>query len=173
MAQEADITRSPRIGHGFDLHALEPCAPQGRGQAFRLCGVLLDHTHGPVAHSDGDAGLHAVTDALLGAIGAPDIGQLFDDADPRWKGANSDQFVSAAIEQVQQAGYRVGNLDLTIVCERPKIAQHKDGMRKHIANLLNVSPTLVNVKAKTNEGVDAIGEGRAVEVHAVVMLIPS
>ena len=166
-------TMSPRIGHGYDLHRLEPHPPEGAGQPFILGGVSIDHERGPVGHSDGDALLHAVTDALLGALGEPDIGQLFSDQDPRWENADSTQFLAEAIRRVHAAGFGIGNLDCTIVCERPKLSPHKDAMRANVAQLLEVEPDLVNIKGKTHERVDAIGEGRAIEVHVVVLLLPT
>ena len=113
---------TPRIGHGFDLHRLEPVAPQGPGRPFILAGVRLDHPCGPVGHSDGDVIYHAVTDAILGALGQADIGQLFADTDPRHEGADSTLFVQAAVERMREAGYGIGNLDVTVICQRPKIA---------------------------------------------------
>jgi 2-C-methyl-D-erythritol 2,4-cyclodiphosphate synthase len=159
-----------RIGHGYDLHRLEPVAPQGPGRPFILAGVRLDHSRGPVGHSDGDAVYHAVTDALLGALGLADIGQLFSDTDPKHEGADSTTFVQAAAERMRTAGYRIGNLDITVICERPKIAPHKSRMIANIARVLGCDAGRVNLKGKTHEDVDAVGEGRAVEAHAVVLL---
>ena len=159
-----------RVGHGYDLHRLEPLAPQGGGRPFVLAGVRFDHPAGPVGHSDGDSVYHAVTDAVLGALGRPDIGQRFADDDPTYAGADSAAFVEAAAQDMRQAGYIVGNVDVTVVCERPKLAGHKPEMIANQARLLDCEPTQVNLKGKTHEGVDAIGEGRAIEVHAVVML---
>lgn len=168
-----------RIGHGYDLHRLEPMghgspAATGKGQPVRplvLGGVRLEHDRGPVGHSDGDALYHAVTDALLGAIAEPDIGQLFPDTDPRHDGADSRVFVEEAVRRVRAAGYAVGNLDATVILERPKLGAHKAAMRANLAELLGVDVSRVNVKGKTHERVDAVGEGRAVEVHAVVVLV--
>ncbi len=159
-----------RVGHGYDLHRLEPPPPAGAGQAFVLGGVRLDHERGPVGHSDGDALLHAITDAILGALGEPDIGQLFPDNDPRWKGAASEVFLAEAMRRMRTGGWELGNLDATVICERPKLAPHKSAIAARIANLLGVEPSVVNLKGKTHEGVDAVGEGRAIEVHAVVLL---
>ncbi len=159
-----------RVGHGYDLHRLEPLAPLGGGRPFVLAGVRFDHPAGPVAHSDGDSVYHAVTDAVLGALGQADIGQRFADDDPTYAGADSAVFVEAAAHDMRQAGYVVGNLDVTVVCERPKLAGHKSQMIENVARLLGCEPAQVNLKGKTHEGVDAIGEGRAIEVHAVVML---
>lgn len=159
-----------RIGHGYDLHRLEACAPEGAGRPFVLSGVAIDHTMGPVGHSDGDAVLHAVTDALLGAIGEPDIGQLFPDDDPRHEGEDSAVFLAEAVSRVASAGYALGNLDVTIVCERPRLSPHKASMRSRLASLLGCDESRVNLKGKTHEGVDAVGEGRAIEVHVVALL---
>jgi len=162
---------TPRIGHGYDLHRLEPPPPAGAGRPFILGGVLLDHPVGPVAHSDGDALLHAVTDALLGALGGPDIGQLFPDTDPRHAAVDSRVFLAEAVRRVAAAGLALANLDATVILERPRIGPHKDAMRRAIAGCLGVPIDRVNVKGKTHERVDAVGEGRAVEVHCVVLLV--
>jgi len=159
-----------RIGHGYDLHRLEPCAPAGDGRPFVLGGVSLASERGPVGHSDGDAVLHAITDALLGAIGEPDIGQLFPDDDPANEGADSTRFVREATRRVREQGLEIGNLDVTVICERPKIGPHRDTLRRRIAEVLETAVERVNIKGKTHEKVDAVGEGRAIEVHAVVLL---
>lgn len=165
-----------RIGHGYDLHRLEPNGSRGAGRAFILGGVEIEHDRGPVAHSDGDALLHAITDALLGAIGAPDIGQLFPDDDPRNESEDSKVFLEAAARKVREAGYAIGNLDATIVCERPKLSPYKDLMRANIAAGLelaglDVGVDRVNLKGKTHEQVDAVGRNEAIEVHCVVLLV--
>jgi 2-C-methyl-D-erythritol 2,4-cyclodiphosphate synthase len=135
-----------------------------------LGGVLFDHPLGPVGHSDGDAVLHALTDALLGAIGEPDIGQLFPDTDPRHDGQDSGVFLQEAMRRVTARGFCLGNVDITVVCERPKIGPRRDEICNRVASLLDCDPGCVNVKGKTHEGVDAVGEGRAIEVHVVVLL---
>lgn len=159
-----------RIGHGYDLHRLDELAPEGAGRVFVLGGVEIESDRGPVGHSDADALLHAVTDALLGAIGEPDIGQLFPDTDPRHESADSRVFVEEAMRRVTDRGYGVVNIDATVVCERPKIGRHRGAICASIAGMLGVGVDRVNVKAKTHEGVDAVGEGRAIEVHCVVLL---
>src|SRR5262245_54287861 len=121
-----------RIGHGYDLHRLEPVAPRGSGRPFILAGLRFDHPLGPVGHSDGDAVYHAVTDAILGALGEQDIGQLFPDTDPRHAGADSRVFLQEAVRRMRAAGYALGNLDVTVICQRPRIAP---GKKKMIANL--------------------------------------
>jgi 2-C-methyl-D-erythritol 2,4-cyclodiphosphate synthase len=159
-----------RIGHGYDLHRLEAPPPAGNGRPFILGGVRFEHPVGPVGHSDGDAVYHAVVDALLGARGEPDIGQAFPDTDPAWDGQDSAYFVEAARARVSERGFRVVNLDVTVVCERPKLSPRKAEMIANIARLLAIAPAQVNLKGKTHERVDAIGEGRAVEVHVVALL---
>ena len=161
-----------RIGHGYDLHRLEPLAPEGVGRPFILAGIRFEHDRGPVGHSDGDAVAHAVTDALMGAIGGPDIGEQFPDTDETWEGADSMPFIAQAMECVRKSGRCVLNLDVTVICERPKISPAKAAMIESLAGALGVEPHQVNVKGKTHEGVDAIGQGKAIEVHAVVLLAP-
>jgi 2-C-methyl-D-erythritol 2,4-cyclodiphosphate synthase len=153
-----------RIGHGFDLHRLEPGLP------LILGGVRLEHDRGSAAHSDGDAVYHAVTDAILGALALPDIGQMFPDSDPQWKGASSDVFMKAAGALMQQRGYQIANLDVTVILERPKLAPHKEQIRQNIAGTLGLPLEQVNLKAKTHEKVDSIGENRSIGCHAVVLL---
>jgi len=159
-----------RVGHGYDLHRLEPVPPAGDGRALVVGGVHLEHDRGPIAHSDGDALMHAVTDAILGALGLPDIGELFPDTDPRWSGQASHAFLEHAAGLARQAGYAITNIDATVILERPKVAPHKAAMRANIAKALGIDPSRVNVKGKTHERVDAVGEGRAVEAHAVALL---
>lgn len=159
-----------RIGHGYDLHRLEFQPPVGNGRPFVLGGVLIEHDRGPVGHSDADALLHAITDALLGAIGEPDIGQLFPDTDPRHESQDSADFVREAMTRVHARKLGVMNLDATVNCEQPKIGPHRDAICANIAGLLGVGVDAVNVKAKTHEGVDAVGNQEAIEVHCVVLL---
>lgn len=153
-----------RIGHGFDLHRLE------FGLPLVLCGVLLEHDRGCAAHSDGDAVYHTVTDAVLGALALPDIGQIFPDTDAHWKQATSDVFVRAARELMEKRGYRISNLDVTIILERPKLSPHKERMRENLVRLLGAPREVINIKAKTHEKVDSLGENRSVGCHAVVLL---
>ncbi|MGD9789483.1 MAG: 2-C-methyl-D-erythritol 2,4-cyclodiphosphate synthase [Phycisphaerales bacterium] len=162
-----------RIGHGYDLHRLEPIGTETTGQGVKplvLGGVRIEHDRGPVAHSDGDALLHAVTDAILGALALPDIGQLFPDTDPRHESQDSSVFLHEAVRHASSRGYRVVNLDATVILERPKLSPHKEAMRERVAAILGVDRSCVNIKGKTHERVDAVGEGRAVEVHVVVLL---
>jgi len=158
--------RPQSIGLGFDVHRLVP------GRPCVLGGVTLDHPTGPAGHSDGDAVLHAVTDALLGAAGLDDLGTLFPDTDPAWKGADSARLLAAAMERVRAAGWRVGNVDLVIATEGPRIAPHRAAMRARIAELLGVEAEAVNVKGKTLEGLGALAGGAGVAVQAVCLLLP-
>ncbi|MEX1015879.1 MAG: 2-C-methyl-D-erythritol 2,4-cyclodiphosphate synthase [Phycisphaeraceae bacterium] len=157
----------PRIGHGFDLHRLEPGLPLIVG------GERLEHDRGCAAHSDGDVVYHAVTDAVLGALGQEDIGQLFPDTEAEWKGADSRVFVEEAAKRMRAAGYAVGNLDVTVILQRPKLGPHKAAVRANLAGLLGCALEQVNLKGKTHEQVDALGENRAIACHAVVLLTPA
>ncbi len=166
-----------RIGHGYDLHRLEAHPPAGSGRAFILAGVRFpDHPVGPVSHSDGDAVYHAVTDAILGALGAGagggDIGQLFPDTDPRHENADSSVFLHEAADHMRTVGFAIGNIDITVICERPKLSPHKQEMIANLARTIGCPPACINLKGKTHEKVDAVGEGRAVEVHVVALLAP-
>lgn len=161
---------STRIGHGYDLHRLEPVAPAGAGRPLILGGVAIPSDLGPVSHSDGDALLHAITDAILGALAEPDIGELFPDFAPENAARDSADFLREALRRLAAAGWTLGNLDATVILERPKLAPHKPQVRARLAELLGIDPSRVNIKGKTHEGVDAVGEGRAVEVHAVVVI---
>lgn len=135
-----------------------------------LGGVGLPHDRGPVGHSDGDALLHAVTDAILGALGLPDIGGLFPDTDDANKGRDSADFLEEAVRRMRKAGFQIGNLDCTVILERPKIGPVREEIAARLSSILGVERSRVNVKGKTHESVDAVGEGRAVEVHVVALL---
>jgi 2-C-methyl-D-erythritol 2,4-cyclodiphosphate synthase len=160
-----------RVGHGYDLHRLEPRPPAGQGRPLIVGGVTLDFDRGPIAHSDGDALLHAVTDAVLSALGLPDIGQLFPDNDPRHESRDSREFLKEAAARVRVQGWTVANIDATVILERPKLSPHKEAMCSGIAAALGIDRTRVCVKGKTHEKVDAVGESRAIEVHAVALLV--
>ena len=153
-----------RIGHGYDLHRLK------QGGTLILGGVAVSNELSPVAHSDGDVVLHAVVDALLGAMGLGDIGEHFPDTDPKWKGAASRAFVEHAYGRVLGAGYVVANLGVTVLAERPKLKSFKPQILQSLAELLRVPRDRINIKAGTNEGCDAIGRGEAIAAHAVVLL---
>lgn len=165
------LAESLRIGHGYDLHRLEPLAPAGAGRPLIVGGVHLESERGPVAHSDGDALLHAVTDALLSAAGLPDIGQLFPDTHPANEARDSREFLKAAGSKVREAGWVVANIDATVILEKPKLSPHKQAMRSNIASALDIDASRVGVKGKTHEKVDAVGEWRAIEVHVVALLV--
>ncbi len=156
----------PRIGLRFDLHRLE------EGRPCRLGGITLDHPTGPAGHSDGDAVLHAITDALLGAAGLDDIGTLFPDTDASNKNKDSAVFIQAAVAAIQQEGYRIGNVDVVIATEGPRIAPHRPAMRTRLAELLQIQVSAVNVKGKTLEGMGALANGAGVAVQAICMLMP-
>lgn len=154
-----------RIGQGYDVHALVP------GRALVLGGVTIDHPRGLLGHSDADALLHAVTDALLGAAGLGDIGRHFPDTDPRWRGADSRVLLRAALARVREAGWQVGNLDCTIVAQAPRMAPHIAAMRAHLADDLGVALDQVNVKAKTHERLGFEGREEGIAAQAIVLLV--
>ncbi|CAL0331999.1 unnamed protein product [Lupinus luteus] len=154
-----------RVGHGFDLHRLEP------GYPLIIGGINIPHDRGCEAHSDGDVLLHCVVDAILGALGLPDIGQIFPDSDPKWKGCDSSVFVHESVRLMHEAGYDIGNLDATLILQRPKLSPHKDTIKANLAALLGVDPSIVNIKAKTHEKVDSLGENRSIAAHTVVLLM--
>ncbi|KAH8522033.1 hypothetical protein Peur_040591 [Populus x canadensis] len=154
-----------RVGHGFDLHRLEP------GYPLIIGGIDVPHDRGCEAHSDGDVLLHCVVDAVLGALGLPDIGQIFPDSDPKWKGAPSSVFIKEAVRLMHEAGYEIGNLDATLILQRPKLSPHKEAIRANLSELLGADPSVVNLKAKTHEKVDSLGENRSIAAHTVVLLM--
>nr|AGU09684.1 2-C-methylerythritol 2,4-cyclodiphosphate synthase [Taxus chinensis] len=154
-----------RIGHGFDLHRLEPNLP------LIIGGINIPHDRGCEAHSDGDVLLHCIVDAILGALGLPDIGQIFPDTDPKWKGATSSVFVKEAVRLMHEAGYELGNLDATLILQRPKLSPHKEVIQSNLCALLGASSSVINIKAKTHDKVDSLGENRSIAAHAVVLLM--
>jgi len=153
-----------RVGSGIDVHAFGP------GDSVVLGGVRIAHTRGVLAHSDGDVLLHALVDALLGAAGLGDIGQHFPDSDPQWKGANSERFVSAALEMLTRRGLRIVNADLTLLAERPRISLWRDEIRRNIARLLSLPEALVNLKATTTEQLGFIGRSEGLMAMATVLI---
>ena len=155
-----------RVGFGYDSHGFAPQGP------LMLGGVEIARDIGLAGHSDGDAVLHAVTDAILGAIAGGDIGEIFPDSDPQWVGAESSIFIRQAVKLAGDAGYVVGNCDVTVITESPRLTPHKPAMRKRIAELLQVGQDAVSVKAKTNEKMGFIGRGEGVAVLAMVVLQP-
>ena len=153
-----------RIGFGYDSHRFAP------GRPLVLGGVRIDHPDGLAGHSDADAVLHAVTDAVLGAAAAGDIGEHFADGDPRWAEADSSQFVTEAIRLAADRGFRPVNCDVTVLAESPKLAPHKRRMAERIAELLGLGPGAVSVKAKTNERMGFVGRGEGIAVLAAVLM---
>jgi 2-C-methyl-D-erythritol 2,4-cyclodiphosphate synthase len=153
-----------RIGEGWDTHALVA------GRPLVLGGVTIPHSHGLLGHSDADALLHAITDALFGAAGLGDIGRHFPDTDPNFRGADSAVLLGEAARRVRAAGWHIVNVDSTIVAQAPKMAPHIPAMCAAIAAALGVAPDCVNVKAKTAEKMGPVGEGRAIEARAVCLL---
>jgi len=155
---------SIRVGQGWDTHALVT------GRPLVLGGVTIPHTHGLQGHSDADALLHAITDALLGAAGLGDIGRHFPDTDPAFRGADSALLLQEAVRRVRAAGWAPVNLDSTVVAQAPRLAPHIEAMRQRIAALLGLPAEAVNVKAKTAEKMGPVGEGRSIEAQAVCLL---
>jgi 2-C-methyl-D-erythritol 2,4-cyclodiphosphate synthase len=154
-----------RIGQGFDVHAFGP------GDSVMLGGIRVPHTVGVVAHSDGDVVLHALCDALLGAAALGDIGQHFSDRDPRWKGADSAKFVTAVLAMLSERSLRVGNADITVICESPKVGPVRDAIRTRVAELLAIPADRVNIKATTTERLGFTGRGEGIAAQAVVLLL--
>jgi len=154
-----------RTGTGFDVHRLV------EGEELWLCGVRIEHDRGLAGHSDADVGLHAVVDAILGACALGDIGQHFPPSDPRWKGAASARFVTHAVALAADAGYAVANVDLTLICEAPKIGPHREAMRAKLAALLGVDPGQVSIKATTTERLGFTGRGEGIAAQAAATLI--
>ena len=157
------------VGSGFDMHKFGP------GDHIRMCGVDIPHTNGLIGHSDADTGLHAITDALLGTVGGGDIGVHFPPSDIRWAGEDSATFVQFALEQIQARSGRISHIDLTIICEAPKIGPHRTAMIARLAELLGLGEGRINVKATTTEGLGVTGrrEGIAVQATATVMFAGS
>jgi len=178
-----------RIGHGFDIHRMAPI--DDAGQPIIIGGVIIPHVDqkwtdaegkyvekggiyvtqlGVVAHSDGDVIYHSVVDAIFGALTLPDIGQIFQDTDPRWKGCDSSKFMEHALEVMTEYGYQIGNIDVTLILEKPKVASFKPAMKQNIVSLLQTTPGRVNIKARTHERVDSVGELRSLSCHVVLTL---
>ncbi len=158
------MTSKYRVGIGYDIHRFK------KGRPLWLGGILIKDARGLDGHSDADALMHAIIDALLGAAGLPDIGHYFPPGDPKTKNIPSAAMLDRALSETYRRGYRVVNVDSTIVTEKPKIAPYRDAMRERIAKLLKISPLDVQVKGKTNEGLDAVGKGTALAAHAVILL---
>ena len=156
-----------KVGTGFDAHAFGP------GNALMLGGVRIAHDHGVIAHSDGDVLLHALCDALLGAAGLGDIGQHFPDSDPQWRGADSSRFVTTVVDMLAARGLVVGNADLTLLAQAPRIGPHREAICAHVALLLGVGRDCVNLKATTTEYLGFIGRAEGLAALATVLLHPA
>lgn len=154
-----------RVGTGYDVHRL------AEGEALWLCGVRIEHSRGLSGHSDADVAIHALVDAILGAIGDGDIGSHFPPSDPQWRGASSDIFLRHAIDLAAKAGWRIGNVDVTIVCEAPKISPHREAMRNRLADLMGAPVEAVSVKATTTERLGFTGRAEGIAAQAVATLV--
>lgn len=165
--EEQDMSGHVRTGMGFDVHRLT------EGEELWLCGVQIPHDKGLAGHSDADVAIHALVDALLGAIAAGDIGDHFPPSDPQWKGASSERFLAHAAGLVRAAGFAIGNVDVTIICEAPKIGPHKLAMRAALARILGIDTSAVSVKATTTERLGTTGRGEGIAAQAVATVIPA
>lgn len=164
--EEPDVShRLPRTGLGFDVHRL------AEGEELWLCGVRIPHGKGLSGHSDADVAIHALVDALLGAIAAGDIGDHFPPSDPQWKGASSDRFLAHAATLVRESGHDIVNVDVTIICEAPKIGPHKLAMRERLAGIMGLSVEAVSVKATTTERLGLTGRGEGIAAQAVATVV--
>jgi 2-C-methyl-D-erythritol 2,4-cyclodiphosphate synthase len=153
-----------RIGEGWDVHALVP------GRPLVIGGVTIPHPVGLLGHSDADVLLHAITDALLGAAALGDIGAHFPDTDPVFRGADSLRLLAEAVRRVRQEGWKVGNIDCTVVAQAPRMAPYREAMRDAIARALGIEPGQVNVKAKTAEKLGPVGQGQSIKAHAISLI---
>lgn len=156
-----------RTGNGFDVHAFGP------GEAVTLCGVRLPFDRGLVGHSDADVGMHALTDAILGALAEGDIGRWFPPSDPQWKGAASEIFLKAAADRAAERGFALTHCDVTLICEAPKIGPHAAAMRAEIARICGIEPERVSVKATTSERLGFTGRGEGIAAIATATLVKS
>lgn len=163
--QNSNLTKAPRIGVGYDSHRLAV------GRTLRLGGVLIPFERGLTGHSDGDALLHAIGDALCGAAGLPDIGQMFPNTDASWKDADSRELLRAIYRRVVEKGFAIGNIDAVIIAQEPKISPFVAQMRAVIADIVETSLECVNLRGKTAEGMGALGAGEGIAVHAVCLLL--
>ncbi len=159
------MTQPIRIGQGFDVHAF------GDGDHVMLGGVRIPHTRGVVAHSDGDVAIHALCDAILGALALGDIGKHFPPSDPRWKNAASRTFLRQCAQLMHEHGYALGNADVTVICERPRVAPHAEEMRVHLAADLGVGVGQIGIKATTSETLGFTGRGEGIAALAVALLV--
>lgn len=165
LSRARGVLGAPRVGTGYDLHRLV------EGRPLVLAGVTLPFDKGPHGHSDGDVLCHALTDALLGAAAAGDIGRHFSNTDPKWKDAPGLDLLGRAVTIVREAGFSPTSADITVILEQPKLAPHVDAMRANVAAVLGLPMANVSIKGKTNEGVDAVGRGEAIAAHAVAVVV--
>jgi 2-C-methyl-D-erythritol 2,4-cyclodiphosphate synthase len=165
LAKQETLNMDIRIGQGYDVHPLVP------GRALIVGGVTIPYSMGLHGHSDADVLLHAITDALLGAAGLGDIGRMFPDSEVRWQGADSRMLLRDALAAVRAAGWRVGNIDCTVIAQAPRIAPYVAQMREHIAADLGIAPERVNVKGKTTERLGFAGRGEGIAAEAVALLL--
>jgi 2-C-methyl-D-erythritol 4-phosphate cytidylyltransferase/2-C-methyl-D-erythritol 2,4-cyclodiphosphate synthase len=165
LSARAGAPRRTAVGFGFDIHRLVP------GRELRLGGVRLAHDKGLLGHSDGDAVLHAACDAVLGALGLGEIGMAFPPSDPKFKGLDSREIVAHTLGKVSDAGGEISHLDVTIIAEEPKLRPHYDSLKASVAELFRLAPERVSLKAKSHEGLDAIGRGEAISCHAVATVL--
>ena len=163
--QQASGLPPVRTGMGYDVHRL------AAGEELWLCGVQIAHDKGLAGHSDADVAIHALVDAILGAVAAGDIGQHFPPSDPQWKGASSDRFLVHAVKLANERGYGVGNVDVTIICEAPKIGPHRETMRARLAELIGVGDEFIALKATTTERLGFAGRGEGIAAQAIATMV--
>ena len=156
---------SYRIGHGFDLHRFSETGTQ-----VMIAGVAVPHNRGIIAHSDGDVAIHALCDALLGAVALGDIGQHFPDTDLQYQNKDSAFFLEKVVSLIQHEGYHISNIDMTVITQKPRLRPHVESMQKRLSTLCRIEPNQLSIKGKTFEGVDAIGREEALAAHAVVLV---
>ena len=154
----------PRIGTGFDVHAFAPA------RKLILCGVVVPHDQGLAGHSDADVVLHALIDAITGAAGLADVGEMFPNTDPRYQGIDSAELLAGVLAQLAKTPWRIGNVDVVVIAQTPRLSPHKPAMKQRLAELLHVPVECVNIKGKTNEGMDALGQEKAIACHCATLL---
>jgi 2-C-methyl-D-erythritol 4-phosphate cytidylyltransferase / 2-C-methyl-D-erythritol 2,4-cyclodiphosphate synthase len=167
LTYAADFDQMPaiRVGTGYDVHRL------AEGEELWLCGLRIEHSYGLAGHSDADVAIHALVDAILGALGDGDIGSHFPPSDAQWRGASSDRFLAHAVARAAENGYALGNADVTIICEAPKIGPHRQAMRQRLAEIIGVDTGQVSVKATTTEKLGYTGRGEGIAAQAVATLV--